>query len=356
MLLRVSDHTAPSWNRLVETFGDRNLLQTWEWGEAKHRTAPWSVERLEFVESGEIVGIAQVLVRRLPLLLGGMAWVNRGPLWDRNSGDEHVPAMMRLLHERYVGERGLYLRVAPTLPDSRLPGILLGAARFQNAGLPGHQAGRIDLTRSETALRAGLRQSWRRFLVKAERQGTQVIIGRDPEIFTRFLDAYGTILDQAAYRKSTTPDLLQAFQDALPEGSRMIVLEAVAGKKPVSWVLIATYGETGEYLAAASLPDGRQRNCGQLLTWAAMLHLKALDFRTLDIGGFDPHDEASGVSHFKRGTNAVAYRYCTEIDAHSSVMKRSVIRRAIALGRTPIRIPLLAPGRAGFPTSAARDG
>jgi lipid II:glycine glycyltransferase (peptidoglycan interpeptide bridge formation enzyme) len=77
-----------------------------------------------------------------------------------------------------------------------------------------------------------------------------------------------------------------------------------------------------------------------------MLHLKALGFRVLDLGGFDPQDETSGVSRFKRGTNAVPYRLCSEIDAHSSMMKRSVIRRAIAVARTPIRIPLLPSGRA----------
>ena len=82
-----------------------------------------------------------------------------------------------------------------------------------------------------------------------------------------------------------------------------------------------------------------------------MVQLKALGFRVLDIGGFDPHDETSGVSHFKRGTSAVPYRLRAEIDAHGSAMKRSVIRRAIAVGRTPIRIPLLMSGR-GSPEPA----
>ena len=217
---------------------------------------------------------------------------------------------------------------------------------FQDARAIGHRAGRIDLTRSEGQLRAGLKQNWRRFLAKGERLGTRVSIGHDDETFGRFLKAYGTILDHAAYRKSTTPDLLQEFQGQLAPEKKMIVLEAVVDEEPASWLVIATYGATGEYLAAASLPSGRRRNCGQVLTWTAMLHLKALGFRVLDLGGFDPQDETSGVSRFKRGTNAVPYRLCSEIDAHSSMMKRSVIRRAIAVARTPIRIPLLPSGRA----------
>ncbi len=346
MLLGVSHQAAEPWNQLVARFSDHNLLQTWEWGEVKTKTAPWDVERLEFLDGNTLVGIAQVLVRRLPFLLGGMAWINRGPLWNLGAGQDHLPDILDLLHERYTVERGLYLRIAPTVPEGGLPDLLKASHAFGDAGAIGHRAGRIDLTQSETRLRAGLKQSWRRFLVKAERLDTQVAIGQDSEIFGRFLAAYGSILGHATYRKSTTPDLLQAFQEELPEGRRMIVFEAVADGRAVSWVVIATYGETGEYLAAASLPSGRKRNCGQLLTWAAMLHLKALGFRVLDIGGFDPQDDASGVSHFKRGTNAVPYRLCSEIDAHSSAMKRGVIRRAIAVGRTPVKIPLLSSGRA----------
>jgi hypothetical protein len=85
--------------------------------------------------------------------------------------------------------------------------------------------------------------------------------------------------------------------------------------EPASWLVIATYGATGEYLAATSLPPARSRNCGQFLTWTAMLHLRARGFRSFDLGGFAPENHASGVSRFKRGTSAVPYRFCSEIDA-----------------------------------------
>jgi lipid II:glycine glycyltransferase (peptidoglycan interpeptide bridge formation enzyme) len=345
MLLRVSDHTASSWNSLVDEFRDTNLIQTWEWGEAKAKTGPWSVERLEFVEQGKIVGLAQVLVRRLPLLLGGMAWLNRGPLWDQGQGDEALPRMLRLLGEHYSAKRRLYFRVAPTVAEGRLAAVLPSDNSFQNAGISGHRAGRIDLTQPESRLRSGLKQSWRRFLVKAERLDTTILVGREEAIFNRFLHAYGNILEQATYRKSTTPDLLAELRERLPDHRKLIVFEAVADGEPISWVVIATYGTTGEYLAAATLPAGRKRNCGQLLTWNAMLQLKAEGYRVLDIGGFDPEDVNSGVSHFKSGTNAVPYHLCSEIDCHSSLLKKNVIRKAIKVGRIPIRLPILSAGK-----------
>jgi hypothetical protein len=339
VLLKVSDPDADAWNQLAARFKDFNLLQTWEWGEMKVRTAPWTVERLHFIHDGRPVGIAQVLLRQLPLL-GGMAWVNRGPLWDLGEGHAFVPEIFTELHRRYSVERGLYLRLAPTLPDEQLPAVLRGNGAFSRVDAIGHQGGRLDLTRPVDTLRAGLRQNWRRFLVKAERLGTEVRACHGEAAFGRFLAAYGTILDHSTYRKSTTPTVLEEYQRQLGPDRKMIVFEASAEGRPVSWVVIATYGRTGEYLAAASLPEGRRLNCGQLLTWAAMMHLKERGFEVLDMGGFDPQDEASGVSHFKRGTNAVPYRLCTEIDAHTSTLRRILIRRAIQLGRVPVKLPL----------------
>ena len=84
-----------------------------------------------------------------------------------------------------------------------------------------------------------------------------------------------------------------------------------------------------------------------------MMHLKELGYRVLDMGGFDPTDETSGVSHFKRGTNAAPYRLCSEIDAHSSSMKRNFIRGAISVSRSPLKLrPMPARWAATSPVRA----
>ena len=74
--------------------------------------------------------------------------------------------------------------------------------------------------------------------------------------------------------------------------------------------------------------------------WNAILQLKREGFREFDVGGFDPDDAASGISHFKGGINPVPYRYCDEIDAQSNRWLKPVIRRAIGLGRIPIKLPV----------------
>ena len=357
MLVGTEAEDASSWDAVVGRFADRSLLQTWEWAEAKVRTGPWSVERILYRDGPEVVGAAQVLTRSLPFRLGGIAWVNRGPVWDLGRGDGQVPSMLHDLYERFVLGRNLYLRVAPTVASDRLSAVMPPGRAFGQAGVSGHGAGRLDLTAPEERLRAGLKQSWRRFLAKAERSGTRVVTGRDDAIFNRFLTAHGEVLDQATYRKSTTPSLLGEVQRQLPADRRMLVLEAVAKGQPVSWVLIATYGATGEYLAAVSLPAARALNCGQLLMWNAILQLQREGFREFDVGGFDPEDTVSGISHFKGGINPVPYRYCGEIDAQANRWLRPVIRRAIGIGRIPLKLPgpfgpLGRSGRAG-PTDPA---
>ena len=50
----------------------------WGWGEVK-ATGPWGVHRLRVVSDGRTVGLAQVLVRRLPFPFRALSYVPRGP-------------------------------------------------------------------------------------------------------------------------------------------------------------------------------------------------------------------------------------------------------------------------------------
>ena len=65
---------------LEDKIPDYNLLQSWEYGEAKSSTSNWRVNRHFFSNNGNKIGYAQVFVKHIPYLNTGVAWVNRGPL------------------------------------------------------------------------------------------------------------------------------------------------------------------------------------------------------------------------------------------------------------------------------------
>jgi GNAT acetyltransferase-like protein len=328
MKLRILQPTVADWERLIGEFEDVNLIQTYAWGEAKRESAKWVPERLVFEESGEVVGAAQALVRRLPARLGGMVWLNRGPLCRRDGGPPSLAdQMLMLLHEHYVDRQRMYMRVAPTVCAD-------GGGALRPTRWAGYQAGRFSLAMSEDELRMHFKQKWRNCLYKAERLGTDVRIGADEQIFARFLAAYDANLAHVEYKKSTTPDLLRSMQRHLPEDRRMTVFEAVEDGDPVGWLLIGVFGHTAEYVAAVSQPRARALNAGQLLAWHAVREMKRRGYAWFDVGGWQPEDSASGIAHFKAGLNATPYRLPDELEGYGNPLKAYAIRRAVDRART----------------------
>ena len=66
------------WNELLLRCSNVNMLQTWEYGEAKKNTEGWIPVRSMFVDVDKPIGIAQTLTKKIPLL-GGIARINRAP-------------------------------------------------------------------------------------------------------------------------------------------------------------------------------------------------------------------------------------------------------------------------------------
>ena len=199
----IRDFSAEDWNRLAGGLSGFSLMQCWEWGEAKARTGAWRVERGTLGLDGHAVGAFQALVRRLPGgLPGGLAWINRAPLWRTDGGAAALSDMMEALRRHYAEERGLYLRLAPARDESEAEdgGLTL-------AGVEGWASAVLDLSRPVEDLRLGLRQKWRNALNKAERPGLEVRTGRDAGLFAEFLDGYRHMTRERGFATSVTPGL-----------------------------------------------------------------------------------------------------------------------------------------------------
>ena len=67
-----------AWDADVLSHGG-HPLQLWGWGQVKAAGA-WTPYRLRVSDGGSRVGLAQVLVRRLPAPFGRLSYVPRGPV------------------------------------------------------------------------------------------------------------------------------------------------------------------------------------------------------------------------------------------------------------------------------------
>ncbi len=330
-----------TWQRHAGGCPDLALPQSWAYGEAKVQGGPWHVERGVFHhDDGSIAGTVQVLLRPLPLgLPGGLAWVGRGPLRQRD-GDEtdprHILTLLAALRRHYVAERGFYLRVAPPVADDGFgreapPG-------FARTVSPGWASARINLTLSVEALRAGLQQKWRNVLNKAERgpvivEPIAAIAGSAP--FAAFLDDYRNFLAERQVATSVTPELLRVL--AAASGETLDLMAAHVAGAVIGWALIARSGGTAEYLAGVVGEAGRRHGAGQSLLWQAMVSAKSRGCAVFDVGGLDPIVTPEGIRRFKEGLGGVPYRLTNEIEAVPAGPFGRLVRWRVGRARAAIQ-------------------
>ena len=340
MHLRTGSFSQSEWTEIISSFDDVSLAQTWDYGEAKTQTSEWHAERIAVESNGLVVSAAQALVRTVPVVGGGLAWVYRAPLWRRATHQDPAILMsaMARIREHWAGARGMYLRVAPpvTLDETRSQAVQ--APGYRPAQGPAWASGLIDLATPLKDLRSGLRKNWRSALANAERQELHVEVGCGGEFFAKFLSRYQAFLGERRYDTPITPTLLAAMEELLPNDRKLLVVNALQQDAPVASVLIARYGNTCEYLAGVFPDWARAANGGQIVLWRAICEAKAGGFRWFDVGGMHPTQTPRGILQFKAGMAPTTYHLIGDMEVPPKGLRSRLIRWRVqrargALGR-----------------------
>lgn len=325
-------YTQSEWDAIVAPLKGLALPQIWSWGEVKGETASWRVERGLLKEGENLVGAAQVMVRRVPFIGSGVAWVSRGPLYG-SASEAMYPDLLTALRKHYVNDRKLHLRVVPALPAEACDLAGLARAGFRHSGAPGWVSALVNLSLQEEELRRGLDQKWRNALNKAERQKLVVKDASDGPDFSVILRQYEQFLGERGFVSSVTPQLLARLQQRLPDDHKMTASHCTLGTESLGTIVIARYGDRAEYLVGALSTEGRRYNVGQLLLWRALLAAKAAGARWFDLGGMDPLVTPKGIFNFKSGVGGTIYRLADELEADDSGLRARLVRWRIARAR-----------------------
>jgi peptidoglycan pentaglycine glycine transferase (the first glycine) len=292
MTLRpASEDEVSRWDDLVIATGEPHLLQTRGWADAKALTG-WRAERFRFGERG----VAQVLVRRVPLGIG-VAYCPRGPI---------VPAAD--LPEAIVALRGAFAarRCAALLCDPEVaPSEELGAAlRARGISVaPVYVQPRrtllMDLATEPDALLAAMRKKTRQYIRKAERAGVVVEPTTDLARFLNVLQTVGTRDRFAVHGLAYFERLRGALGDGLH------VLMARVGDEDAGALMLARMADRAWELYGGWSGTHAEERPFYLLKWAAMMRMRALGVRRYDMWGLSDRpggdDPFAGVENFKLG-------------------------------------------------------
>ncbi len=353
-----------SWNALIAALPSPHLLQTWEWGQVKARYG-WQPIQLVWRagadglpslsgythEAGRsaltqqpVLAAALVLQRTLPL--GGFAvrlrilYLPKGPLLDW----ANAPLRRRVLDDlrTFSSRRGaIFVKIDPDIRlGTGLPGSQdaqedpLGEAvlsdlrqrgwLFSNDQIQFRNTMLVDLSESEDALLAQMKQKTRYNIRLAERKGVTVRVG-SPADFGLLYRMYAetsvrdgfVIRDESYYhtvwqvfdgQRSAVSGQLSAVSDQ-PSCEPLI---AEVDGEPVAAVVIFRFAGRAYYLHGMSREAHREKMPNYLLQWEAMRRAKAAGCTLYDLWGapdvFAESDSMWGVFRFKEGLGGVPLR------------------------------------------------
>jgi lipid II:glycine glycyltransferase (peptidoglycan interpeptide bridge formation enzyme) len=319
----VDQITEAEWNDLLPRFADASIYQSWSYG-----AVCWGAGQLSHLvlkRDGEVVGMAQVRVVRLPVLGKGIAYIRWGPLCRREGEplqEEMWRELMLALKAEYAEKRRLMLRIVPNIYDGD-PAAEVWQSTCQALGFTldlrvhVYRTMRVDLTQSLEDLRKGLHQRWRNYLKNAEKAGYTIRDGANVELYDTFLLLYRQMMARKQF--DTTVDVAQfkTLQQALPSPLKMQVFLCEREGRPLNALVVSHVGESAIYLLAATGDEGLKERGAHLLQWRAMLWLKERGCRWYDVGGINP-DRNPGVYQFKSGLGGQGTRqlggfeHCTD--------------------------------------------
>jgi Acetyltransferase (GNAT) domain len=298
------------WESAVRQFGDYSYRQSWAYGTKLAAKRGATSEHVALRCGDETIGLADVRIKRLPMVGGGLAYVSGGPLVRKLDGSaealECFDLSLEALAQEFVHGRGLTLRiVAPIGPAEENRSA---AERLQRAGFVRTDRGRhyrtvlLDVDRPLEEIRPSLHRHWRRHLNGSERNDLEVTFGTEPDRFDHVARMSEALRARKGYELDLDAHFYADVQRDLNQQDRLVVGLVWKDGTPVAGNITSIHGDTAVYLVGASTQTGLECKAGYLMHWRTIELIRERGVPWYDLGGIDPVDNP-GVTSFKLRTN-----------------------------------------------------
>lgn len=304
------------WDRRVAGHPFGAILQTSRWGQHK-ATFGWD---WEIVTPDETCG-ALILYKPLPLKLGTIAYIPRGPVVDWASR-EQTTALFAAVRRAARRKRAWALWVEPPLGDTAEHRQVLRALNLQPTSrtIQPPRTILVNIAGEEEAVLARMKSKTRYNIRLAERKGVTVRSGGVEDVA-----AFYALMVETGARDGFGVHSVEYFHRALelflPADQAALLLAEVDGEL-VAGLMVFALGQTAWYFYGASSNRHREKMPTYAVQWAAIRWAKARGCTCYDLWGIPDADEAEleaqfaaredglwGVYRFKRGFGGQVTRY-----------------------------------------------
>jgi lipid II:glycine glycyltransferase (peptidoglycan interpeptide bridge formation enzyme) len=293
------------WYHIISKFEDANIFQTWAYGLII--CGRENVSHFVLKKNGKVVAAAQVRIYRLPVIKKSIGYIRWGPLWRSMCSEEADPTIfrqaIRALRNEYVMRRGLILRLRPALfkndSDDLLSifkeegYILVGDAEVDRTLV-------MDLRPPLQEVRRDIKERWRSYLSRAERENFEVSEGCGDDLFKSFIEIYGEMLNRKKFIQTNDINEFRSIQKELPDAFKMKIMLSRSNGKITNGLICSGIGNTGVYLFGATSDAGLKNRGAYLLQWRMIEWLKKNERSYYDLNGINPKTNP-GTYQFKTG-------------------------------------------------------
>jgi len=300
--------SAEQWDAFVRTQPRAHILQRSPWGELKAAFG-WQVIRVALADGDTLRAGAQILLRPLPMNVGTMAYLARGPYAD---SDEQLTQLWKAIDRRLKDEGVAFLKWEPGIFLGGQPDIERWGFRNSPQTIQPPNTILVDVSEEEDDILARMSQSTRRKVRLSQRRGVTYREGtrEDMETFASMMQETG---DRNAFGVHD-PDYYRLAYDLFAPDDTAALILAEHEDDVLAAAMIFAQEQTALYLYGASSRAKGRLMASYGVQWQAMMWAKARGKRYYDMWGIPDEDEATledefqerndglwGVYGFKRG-------------------------------------------------------
>ena len=293
-----------AWLDKVKNFNDYSYTRYWEYSMKAAERVNASSENIAVYDcNNKIISLVNIRIRKLPFGLGGLAYINDGPMIDQGQKDTHhaLNTSLSALKNEYVRRRGLVLRVSQrhkldVFCDEEVKTYQKNG--FAKVG-DTNATMIIDLTQNLDEIRKGFHQKWRNILNKSEKQDIKIISGYDNNLFDDFSELFDDLLVRKSFKVNMDDKFFASIQNNSNLEERFYLAIAYKDGKAISGHLSSICGDTSIYILGATNDLGRTSGASYLLQWHAIKESKKHNCRWYDLGGVE-RESNPNVYQFKK--------------------------------------------------------
>ncbi|RJP50451.1 MAG: peptidoglycan bridge formation glycyltransferase FemA/FemB family protein [Anaerolineaceae bacterium] len=330
MQISLLDETcAAEWNALSEAEASFSMMQSWDWGEAKKQLG-WDAYRVAIMDGGNIIAGAQILVKGLPLGIGSLSYVPRGPI-----GHWTNPEIARLLfdelHRVARQKRAIFLKVEPGVVASSINKSLFIDLGFRNSSVVNQPCTTIimDISPAPEMILRNMRDSTRRKIQSTERKGVTSRIGTIDDLVT-FYKLMQITAQRAGFALRSFDYYKTEYLTFAQKGQAALFLAEYQGQILAAHIVYAV-GKHAAFFHQASNNEASSLNPNCLLVWEEIKWAKSKGCSTYDLWGIPDEigelvtlekeipaaertDGLWGVYRFKSGFSKNIVNYISSLD------------------------------------------